>query len=498
MIMAKCIMVQGTMSGAGKSLITAALCRIFKQDGFRTAPFKSQNMALNSFVTADGLEMGRAQAVQALAAGKEPDVRMNPILLKPTGEKKSQVIAGGRVMGEYSASDYYNMKKQLVPHILKAYEELAAENDIIVVEGAGSPAEINLRAGDIVNMGLAELIDAKVLLVGNIDPGGVFARLYGTVGLLSEAERKRVRGFIVNKFRGDKDLLKPGLAELASLTGIPVLGVVPYTDARIEEEDSLSAGLGRKCHEKLIDIAVIRLPFISNYTDFDPFDRSRHLGVRYVDEAGLLGRPDLIVIPGSKNTIEDLRWLKRKGLFKAILAAGKNGSDILGICGGYQMLGKRLWEPESGDSEEGFSFFPQSTEFRPGKLTRQVKGRFAAGPFKGLCVHGYEIHSGVTAYCGDGGPEGGESLLELETKKGERFADGYIEGNVCGTYLHGIFESGELLERLGGYYLDKRGLLFEEAGSFVDFNAYRQEQYDILAGIVRESVDIKKIYEAVG
>ena len=260
--MAKCIMVQGTMSGAGKSLITAALCRIFKQDGFRTAPFKSQNMALNSFVSADGLEMGRAQAVQALAAGKEPDVRMNPILLKPTGEKKSQVIVGGRVMGEYSASDYYNMKKQLVPHILKAYEELAAENDIIVVEGAGSPAEINLRAGDIVNMGLAELINAKVLLVGNIDPGGVFAQLYGTVGLLSEAERKRVRGFIVNKFRGDKDLLKPGLRELASLTGIPVLGVVPYTDAKIEEEESLSAGLGRKCHEKLIDIAVIRLPFI--------------------------------------------------------------------------------------------------------------------------------------------------------------------------------------------------------------------------------------------
>ena len=491
-------MVQGTMSGAGKSLITAALCRIFKQDGYRTAPFKSQNMALNSFVTQDGLEMGRAQAVQALAAGTEPDVRMNPVLLKPTGERKSQVIAGGRVIGEYSASDYYNMKKQLVPYILKAYGELAAENDIIVIEGAGSPAEINLRSGDIVNMGLAELVDAKVLLVGNIDPGGVFAQLYGTVGLLSEAERGRITGFIINKFRGDVNLLKPGLTELSSLTGIPVLGVVPYADVRIEEEDSLSEELTRRDHEKLIDTAVIRLPYISNYTDLEPFDRSRHLGVRYVEEAASLGRPDLIVIPGSKNTIEDLRWLKRKGLFKAILAAEENGSDIFGICGGYQMLGKRLWEPESGESEDGFSFFPLGTEFRPGKLTRQVKGRFLAGPFKDLSVSGYEIHSGVTVPCPDEDTGDQEALLELETKEGERFKDGYIRGNVCGTYLHGIFESGELLERLAGHYLDKRGLSQKPLGMDGDYDVYRQKQYDALAGIVRESVDINRIYEVMG
>jgi adenosylcobyric acid synthase len=347
-------------------------------------------------------------------------------------------------------------------------------------------------------MGLAELINAKVLLVGNIDPGGVFAQLYGTVGLLSEAERSRITGFIINKFRGDVNLLKPGLAELTSLTDIPVLGVVPFADVRIEEEDSLSAELTRRDHKKLIDIAVIRLPFISNYTDFEPFDRSDHLGVRYVEEAVGLGRPDLIVIPGSKNTIEDLRWLKSKGLFKAILAAGDNGSDILGICGGYQMLGKRLWEPESGESEEGFSYFPLSTEFRPGKLTRQVRGRLTAGPFKGVSVSGYEIHSGVTTLCGDGESRGGEALSELETNEGERFADGFIKGNVCGTYLHGIFESGELLRRLSVFYLNRRGLPSETVKTAGDYNVHRQEQYDILAELVRESVDIKKIYEAMG
>ena len=274
--MAKCIMVQGTMSGAGKSLLVTALCRIFLQDGWRVAPFKSQNMALNSYVTPDGLEMGRAQAAQAEAAGIACDVRMNPILLKPSSDMGSQLIVNGEVRGHYAARDYFRMKRSLIPDILAAYNSLAAENDIIVIEGAGSPAEINLRADDIVNMGLAELVDAPVLLVGDIDRGGVFAQLYGTVALLQPEERKRIVGTIINKFRGDASLLEPGLRQLEELTGVPVLGVVPYTNADIDDEDSLSPRLRQTAAEKAIDIAVIRLPHISNFTDFSPLHSARH------------------------------------------------------------------------------------------------------------------------------------------------------------------------------------------------------------------------------
>ena len=297
---AGCIMVQGTMSGAGKSLLCAALCRIFAQDGYKTAPFKSQNMALNSFVTRDGLEMGRAQVVQAQAAGVEPDVRMNPILLKPSSDVGSQVIVNGEVRGDMPAKEYFRRKKSLIPDILRAYDSLADEFDIIVIEGAGSPAEINLKADDIVNMGLAKLVDAPVLLTGDIDRGGVFAQLYGTVALLEPDERARICGLIINKFRGDVEILRPGLAMLEEKTQLPVLGVVPYLRVDIEDEDSLAPRLQSKSAVKPLDAAVLKLPHISNFTDFMPLEQHPLLGVRYVQSVRELGAPDLVILPGTK------------------------------------------------------------------------------------------------------------------------------------------------------------------------------------------------------
>ena len=331
---ARCIMVQGTMSGVGKSLLCTALCRIFAQDGYRTAPFKSQNMALNSYVTRDGLEMGRAQVVQAQAAGVEPDVRMNPILLKPSSDTGSQVILKGEILGQMSAVEYFRQKRSLIPDILSAYESLAAQHDIIVIEGAGSPAEINLKADDIVNMGLAELVDAPVLLAGDIDRGGVFAQLYGTVALLESQERARIRGLIINKFRGDEALLRPGLTMLEEKTGLPVLGVVPYLPVDLDDEDSLAPRLTRREEETSLDVAVIRLPHISNFTDFAPLEAHPLMGVRYVQTLRELGTPDLLILPGTKSTLDDLLWLREQGLEASVLACAAGGTPVLGVCGG--------------------------------------------------------------------------------------------------------------------------------------------------------------------
>ena len=317
--MTKCIMVQGTMSNVGKSLLVTALCRIFRQDGYKTTPFKGQNMALNSYITPEGLEMSQAQAVQAWAAGLEPDVRMNPVLLKPSSDTGSQLIVSGRPWGHYQAADYFRLKPTLTPRVLAAYNSLAAEHDIIVIEGAGSPAEINLRQMDcFVNMGLAELVNAPVLLVGDIDRGGVFAQLYGTVALLEPRERARVVGTIINKFRGDVSLLRPGLGQLEVLTGVPVLGVVPYVKVDIDDEDSLSPRLERKFHSAPIDIAVIRLPHIANFTDFGPLERHPALGVRYVERVTELGRPDLVILPQTADKERDMAWLRECGLEGAI------------------------------------------------------------------------------------------------------------------------------------------------------------------------------------
>ena len=325
-------MIQGTMSNAGKSLLAAGLCRIFRQDGYRTAPFKSQNMALNSFITREGLEMGRAQVMQAEAAGIVPDVRMNPVLLKPTTDTGSQVIVRGEVLGHMDARRYFAYKKGLMPMILEAYRSLSEEYDIIVIEGAGSPAEINLKSDDIVNMGLAKAVGAPVLLVGDIDRGGVFAQLLGTHMLLEPDEQALLKGFIINKFRGDKTILDPGVRMLEERGGVPVVGVVPYMQLDLDDEDSLSPQLeqtNRPSAGKPVEIAVIRLPHISNFTDFAPLDEHPDIGTHYVNRADRLGEPDMLILPGTKNTMDDLIWLRESGLADAIVKAAKRGTPIL-------------------------------------------------------------------------------------------------------------------------------------------------------------------------
>ena len=445
-------------------------------------------MALNSYVTPDGLEMGRAQAAQAEAAGIACDVRMNPILLKPSSDMGSQLIVNGEVRGHYAARDYFRMKRSLIPDILAAYNSLAKENDIIVIEGAGSPAEINLRADDIVNMGLAELVDAPVLLVGDIDRGGVFAQLYGTVALLQPAERKRIVGTIINKFRGDASLLEPGLRQLEALTGVPVLGIVPYTTADIDDEDSLSPRLRQTAAEKAIDIAVIRLPHISNFTDFSPLEEHPALGVRYVAEASQLGRPDLIILPGTKSTIPDLLWLRETGLADAVKAR-VGETPILGVCGGYQMLGQALRDPagvEQKGSFEGLGLLPCETEFSGQKTRTRRAAAVEAEPFSGAALEGYEIHMGRTETNG--------ALPFCRFSDGS--ADGAVQGNVFGTYLHGLFDTGELTVNLANWLAARKGIEIPAAAPG-DRAAYRQRQYDLLADAVRQSVDLNAIYKAM-
>ena len=362
--MAKVIMVQGTMSNVGKSLLAAGLCRIFKQDGYNVAPFKSQNMALNSFITAAGLEMGRAQVMQAEAAGIPPMVCMNPILLKPVSHTGSQVIVNGTILGNMSAKEYFACKKQFVPDIKKAFHKLEEFADIIVIEGAGSPAEINLKQNDIVNMGLAEMVDAPVLLVGDIDRGGVFAQLLGTLLLLEEEERKRVKGLIINKFRGDKTILDPGIEMLYQKSGVPVAGMVPYMELLLEEEDSLTERFEKK-KEGQINLAVIRYPRISNFTDFHIFEQMPEVSVHYITSVRELKQMDLIFLPGSKNTIGDLKWMRQNGLEAAIKKQAES-IPIFGICGGYQMLGCWISDPdqvEEGGMIRGMELLPTVSVF---------------------------------------------------------------------------------------------------------------------------------------
>lgn len=489
--MAKSIMIQGTMSGVGKSLLCAALCRIFRQDGLRAAPFKSQNMALNSYVTRDGLEMGRAQVMQAQAAGTEPDVRMNPILLKPCSDTGSQVIVNGEVRGQMPAAQYFGYKTRLIPEILAAYRSLAAEYDVIVIEGAGSPAEINLKQNDIVNMGLARLVNAPVLLAGDIDRGGVFAQLVGTAALLEPEELARVRGLIINKFRGDAEILRPGLAMLEEKTGLPVLGVVPYLQVDIDDEDSLAPRLERTASRKPLDVAVIRLPHISNFTDFAPLEAHPLMGVRYVRRSGELGRPDLLILPGTKNTTGDLLWFRQSGLEAAALKLAEAGIPVLGICGGYQMLGRTLRDPEGTEGDgprslRGMGLLPTDTVFLPRKTRARVRGEVVAGILTGACVAGYEIHSGATARndCGEG--------LDFCRLEGGR-ADGCVRGNVSGTYLHGLFDSGEAAEALAQALCRQKGLDYETT-SPVERTAYLDVQYDILAKGVRSALDMEAVY----
>ncbi len=485
--MAASIMIQGTMSGVGKSLLCAALCRIFREDGLRVMPFKSQNMALNSFVTRDGLEMGRAQAVQAMAAGVDPDVRMNPILLKPCSDTGSQVIVNGEVRGQMPAAEYFRLKPSLIPDVLAAYRSLEEQADVIVLEGAGSPAEINLRKRDIVNMGLAELVDAPVLLVGDIDRGGVFAQLYGTTELLEPWEKARIQGLILNKFRGDVEILRPGLSMLEEKTGVPVLGVVPWIQTELDEEDSLAPALGQVRAHKPLDVAVIRLPRISNFTDFAPLEDHPLLGVRYVDRPSLLGRPDLLILPGTKSTLDDLLWLRGTGLEPALLRLADSGTPLLGICGGYQMLGRTLADPENTEGGgprtlRGLGLLPVDTVFEPQKRRLQVRGTLLAQPFAGCPAEGYEIHTGRTAV--EGTP-----FCRLE----DGATDGCTKGNVWGTYLHGLFDSGEVVSALADCLCAARGL---DPGAFTpqDHKARQEKEFARLAAHVRSSLDMEAIY----
>ena len=500
---AKVIMIQGTMSNAGKSLITAGLCRIFKQDGYRVAPFKSQNMALNSFITNEGLEMGRAQAVQAEAAGVEPSVLMNPILLKPANDTGSQVIVNGEVQGMMSAREYFSYKKKLIPDILKAYHQLAQKYDIIVIEGAGSPAEINLKEDDIVNMGLAQLVDAPVMLVGDIDRGGVFAQLAGTALLLEAEEKARIRGMIINKFRGDRSILLPGVEMIEKMTGIPVVGIVPYMKVDMEEEDSLTQRFTAKHKEGVLDIAVIRLPRISNFTDFAVLEGNRQVNLRYVDSLRQLGEPDMILLPGTKNTLADLKWLRQNGLETAICRAKEKGCVIFGICGGYQMLGQRVSDPkqvEEGGSLRGMGLLPVNTVLTREKTRTQVQGRFSnlSGILKnlsGMELAGYEIHMGKTEILQEK-EISAMADITVQTRDQTLKMDGCCQNNVYGTYIHGIFDEAGVVNALLAALAEQKGIVLEDIEE-MSWREYKETQYDLLADTLRKHLDMEAVYAMI-
>lgn len=474
------------MSNAGKSLLVAGLCRVFAQDGYRVAPFKSQNMALNSFITADGLEMGRAQVMQAEAAGIEPSVYMNPVLLKPTNDHGSQVIVMGEVLGDMEARDYFRYKKTLLPRIAESFQKLEEQADIIVIEGAGSPAEINLKDNDIVNMGLAELVDAPVLLVGDIDRGGVFAQLLGTMMLLEDDERARVKGLVINKFRGDVTILDPGITMLEQRAGIPVTGVIPYMQITVDDEDSLSEQLCSR-ERGLLNIAVIRLPHISNFTDFVVFTQIPGVSVHYVTRPDAIGDMDMVILPGSKNTMGDMKWLRSSGMEAAVKRfAGEK--PVFGICGGYQMLGMSILDSEGIEEKgsiRGMELLPMKTELLPGKVRRQVTGSFGEvhGIFhslSGMPITGYEIHMGRS-----------EMVQEADALCAG--LSGLQKGNVYGSYVHGIFDEGEIAWRVCEALAAAEGISLDKGGvrSYHDF---RESQFNLLADVTRKHMDMEAVY----
>ena len=496
-------MLQGTGSGVGKSVLTAALCRIFARAGYRVAPFKSQNMALNAAVTAEGLEIGRAQAAQAEAAGIEPSVDMNPILLKPEADDRSQVVVRGVPVATVTFREYAAMRPRLRPIVEESLARLRAAHDLVIIEGAGSPAEINLRDGELVNMSVARMADAPVLLVGDIERGGVFAALLGTVELLDPEDRARVAGFVINKLRGDPSLLPPGLDELRARTGVPVLGVVPYlSDVPVAAEDSLDLdGRTPAREESGIDVAVIRLPRIANFDDFEPLAREPGVRVRFVRGPGDLGAPDLIVLPGSKSTVADLGWLRATGLADAIVRAAADGRPVLGICGGFQMLGTAIHDPRAVESPvattAGLGLLPANTTFAERKLTVRVRARVlsGAGPFAeaaGTVVPAYEIHAGLTE-TGSGAP-----LFEVLERGGsaEAVPDGLVDarGNVAGTYLHGIFASGAVRRALLVHLARRRGMAPDARWG----TPAGAGGWDALADAVARALDVAAIAKLVG
>lgn len=506
--MAVSIMVLGTGSSVGKSIITTGLCRVFKNDGYSVAPFKSQNMALNSFITKEGHEMGRAQVVQAEAAKIEPSVLMNPVLLKPTSDRKSQVIINGKVYKDMNAMDYHKFKPELREIITKSYEGLSSQNDIIVLEGAGSPAEINLKENDIVNMGMAKISNSPCLLVADIDKGGVFASILGTIMLLEPEEKARVKGLIINKFRGDMEILKPGLRQIEELTGVPVLGVMPYFNLKIEDEDSMADkftynNLSAKFD---IDIVIVKLPYISNFTDFNALENIPNVRVRYCSSQKEFGEPDLIIIPGSKSTINDMMFLRNSGLEGIIFQHSKKNTPIFGICAGMQILGKTIKDPLGSESsiEEigGLGLLDIETTFEKDKITTQAKAIVkcddkyilgTSGPLSisEISVEGYEIHMGTTKY-------GDDTIPFVIGGDGDNIGVRNKEGTIYGTYLHGIFDNGAFCESLIQGLRKNKGIEFKNIDKIHDYKVFKETQYEKLDELMRKNINIKEIYNTMG
>ena len=495
----KSLMFQGTGSSVGKSMLCTAVLRILHQDGWKVAPFKAQNMALNSYATSEGLEMGRAQVTQAWAAGIEPSVKMNPILLKPTSDRKSQVVVGGKPIGTMTAMEYEEYKPQLRQFVKDTYDALENEVDCVVLEGAGSPAEINLHDGDLVNMAMAEAADAPVLLIGDINPGGVFASLYGTVKLLPEEEQKQIKGIVINKFRGDVKILEPGLDMLEELLGIPVVGVIPYMDVDIEDEDSVTERFSRQYGGEAVRIAVVHIPHISNFTDFNILESESDVSVKYVKNAADIRDADIVMIPGTKNTIEDLNWMKQRGIADEIVRFARNGGTVVGICGGYQMLGERLYDPYHTESRipemAGLGLLDLTVTFENEKTTVQSHGVIQSdagwlSALNGVQVDGYEIHMGVNEY----GPEC-EPFLYLN---GREHPDGVSNkaGNVLGTYLHGLFDTGALGRALIDRVKREKGIAVSDS-DILTMEQFRERELNKAADIVRANLDMEAVYAII-
>ena len=485
------IMFAGTGSDVGKSIIAAAFCRIFKQDGYCPAPFKAQNMALNSYATPEGLEIGRAQAVQAEAAGVPCHTDMNPLLLKPQSDHTSQVVLHGKPIGNRPAYDYFRKegREELRKEVYAAFDRLSARYNPVVMEGAGSLAEINLRETDLVNMPMAIHAGADVILVGDIDRGGVFASVYGSLMLLTPEERKHVKGILINKFRGDIRLFEPGIKMLEELCGIPVLGVVPYyKDIHIEEEDSVSLAMKSvRAMQGKVNVAVVLLRHLSNFTDFNVLERDPRVHLFYTNNVDELEKADIILLPGSKSTLDDLYELRRNGVAGAIVRARRRGATIMGICGGYQMMGQQILDPEhvEGDLEAlpGLGLLPMVTRMSGEKVTRQIK--FTLSGSSSDRMDGYEIHMGVTT------PVEGETVCPLN-----RLEDGSMDGcrvdeKCMGTYIHGILDNASFIEFLLKPYAHR---LTEEAETF-NYQTYKEQQYDKLADHVRAHVNIPLVYQ---
>jgi adenosylcobyric acid synthase len=503
---ARVLMVQGTASHVGKSVLVSAFCRIFRQDGYRVAPFKAQNMSNNSYVTRDGGEIGRAQAVQAEAAGVEARVEMNPVLLKPEADHLAQVVLLGRPLLSAGARDYIALKAQLWESIRTSLDTLRNDYDIVVIEGAGSPAEINLKATEIVNMRVARYADAPVLLCGDIDRGGVFAALVGTLELLEPEERATVKGLVINKFRGDASLLTDGLVWLEQRTHIPVIGVVHhFRDIHIPEEDSVALELPvRSQGGAVLDIVVVRLPHISNFDDFDPLARENGVALRYVDSPADLGHPDLVILPGSKTTIPDLAWMEARGLATAVRTLHRDGAAVIGVCGGYQMLGTRLYDPEGVESSraemDGLGLLPMTTVFAGSKETHRIQGEvildhgLLAGA-KGLAIRGYEIHMGRTT-----GPDANAAFRIQDRSDAAVTAstafDGALDasGWLLGTYIHGLFHNGALRQVLLRALARRKGVALRLVGEELAID----QEYDKLADWVRGSLKMDLIYQMTG